>query len=125
MRAIRRAVELGDGWVPMPSPQRAAKVLHTPGLESTADLGQRIDRLRALAADAGRTDPIDVVFMPAGLDMFNRSSPDPARVLEAMSELADVGVTWATVTLPGETRTALLREVERFGSDVIGAMLPS
>jgi len=124
-RAIRRAVELGQGWVPMPSPQKAAKALRTPGLESITDLGQRIKQLRELAAERGRTDPIDVVFMPAGLDMFNKSSPDAARVLEAMTELADIGVTWATVTLPGETRADLLREVERFGSGVIGAMLQS
>ena len=124
-RAIRRAVELGNGWVPMPSPQRAAKSLRTPGLESTADLGARIEQLRAAAAEAGRSEPLDVVFMPAGLDMFNKSSPDAARVLDAMAELADVGVTWATVTLPGETRTQLLREIAYFGADVIGAMLPS
>ena len=124
-RAIRRAVELGDGWVPMPSPQRAAKALRTPGLESTADLGARIAQLHAVAAEAGRREPLDVVFMPAGLDMFNKSSPDAARVLESMTELADLGVTWATVTLPGETRADLLREIDRFGADVIGAMLRS
>ena len=124
-RAIRRAVELGDGWVPMPSPQRAAKALRTPGLETTADLGARIEKLRALAAEAGRSDPLDVVFMPAGLDMFNKSSPDIARVLEAMAELDSIGVTWATVTLPGETRVQLLREIDLFGAGIIGAMLKS
>ena len=122
-RAIRRAVELGDGWVPMPSPQRAAKALRTPGLETIADLGERIARLRQLAEERGRTEPLDVVFMPAGLDMFNKSSPDAGKVLASMSELGDIGGTWATVTLPGETRAELLREIERFGSDVIGAML--
>jgi probable F420-dependent oxidoreductase len=124
-RAMRRVVELGDGWVPMPSPQRAAKALRTPGLESTADLARRIEALRAMADEDGRREPLDIVFMPAGLDMFNKSSPEPGRVLEAMTELADVGVTWATVTLPGETRAELLREIERFGADVIGAMLAS
>ena len=124
-RAIRRAVELGDGWVPMPSPQRAAKALRTPGLETTADLGQRIERLRELAAERGRTDALDVVFIPAGLDMFNRSSPDAEQVVDAVGQLAEVGVTWATVTLPGETRGALLTEIERFGAGVINAMLRS
>jgi probable F420-dependent oxidoreductase len=126
MRAVRRVVELGDGWGPMPSPQRAAKSLHTPGIESTDVLAERIGVLHQLAVEAGR-DPkaLDVAFMPAGLDMFNRASPDPPRVLDEVHVLADAGVTWATVTLPGETRTALLDEIERFGADVIGAMLPS
>src|SRR4051812_3500539 len=52
-RAIRRAVELGDGWVPMPSPAKAAKALRTPGVESLADLGERITMLRELADAAG------------------------------------------------------------------------
>src|SRR3954470_578500 len=67
-RAIRRAVELGQGWVPMPSPAAAAAHLHTPGLESHDELRVRIDYLREQSAAAGRTAPIDIAFMPAGLD---------------------------------------------------------
>jgi probable F420-dependent oxidoreductase len=124
-RAIRRAVELGDGWVPMPSPKRAARALRAPGLETIDALGERIELMRSMAAQAGRQDPLDVVFMPAGLDMFNTSSPDAVRVRDALDELAGIGVTWATVTLPGETRAELLGEIDRFGADVISAMLRS
>jgi probable F420-dependent oxidoreductase len=123
-RAIRRAVELGDGWVPMPSPQKAAKTLRTPGLESIAQLRERIEMLRGVAEEAGRTAPLDIVFMPSGLDMFNRARPDATAVLDELHELASIGVTWATVTLPGETRAELLGEVERFGADVIAALTP-
>ena len=118
-RAIRRAVELGDGWVPMPSPARAAKTLRTPGLESIDDLAARIATLHRIADDVGRTAPLDVAFMPAGLDMFNRAAPEPGRVVDEMHALAGVGVTWATVTLPGESRAELLREIDRFGSAVL------
>ena len=119
-RAIRRVVELGNGWVPMPSPQRASKALRTPGLETTEALAERIALMRQLAAESGRSDSLDVVFMPAGLDMFNRASPDAARVLDELHGLADVGVTWATVTLPGDSRVDLLAEIDRFGRDVSG-----
>ena len=121
-RAIRRAVELGNGWVPMPSPQRASKALRTPGLESTAALAERVALLQQLATEAGRDDPLDIVFMPAGLDMFNRASPDPSQVLDELHALSDLGVTWATVTLPGDTRAALLAEIHRFGADVIARL---
>ena len=121
-RAIRRAVELGDGWVPMPSPRRAAKALHTPGLESIDDLRQRIELMTRMADDVNRTAPLDVVFMPSGLDMFNRASPDAGAVLEELHVLSGIGVTWATVTLPGETRADLLREIEAFGADVIAPL---
>jgi probable F420-dependent oxidoreductase len=121
-RAIRRAVELGDGWVPMPSPAKAAKALRTPGLESHDELAARIALLRELAAEAGRTDPLDVVFMPSGLDMFAKASPDHVQVLDDVHALAALGVTWATVTLPGDTRADLLREIEEFGTAVIGRL---
>jgi probable F420-dependent oxidoreductase len=121
-RAIRRAVELGDGWVPMPSPAKASKVLRTPGLESIDQLAERVALLRRLAAEAGRTDPLDVVFMPSGLDMFARAAPPPGQVVDELAALAEVGVTWATVTLPGETRADLLRSVEAFGAGVIARL---
>jgi probable F420-dependent oxidoreductase len=118
-RAIRRVVELGNGWVPMPSPAKASGALRTPGLESIDELAARVAILRQLAAEAGRTDPIDIAFMPAGLDMFARAAPEPAQVVDEMGRLAEVGVTWATVTLPGETRADLLREIDRFGTNVL------
>src|SRR3954468_20094580 len=75
-RAIRRAVELGQGWVPMPSPAAAAAPLRTPGLESLDDLRARLDYLREQCAAVGR-DPaeLDVAFMPSGLDMFAKAAP--------------------------------------------------
>jgi probable F420-dependent oxidoreductase len=118
-RAIRRAVELGDGWVPMPSPAKAAKALRTPGLESHDELAARIALLRELAAEAGRQQPLDVVFMPSRLDMFAKATPDHAKVVDDLHALAALGVTWATVTLPGETRSALLREIEAFARAVL------
>lgn len=121
-RAIRRVVELGDGWVPMPSPKRAAGALRTPGLESLDDLAERISLLHGLTAEAGRTDKPDIAFMPAGLDMFAKATPDPGRVLAEVQALAEIGVTWATVTLPGENRADLLGQIERFGSDVIARL---
>ena len=121
-RAIRRAVEHGDGWVPMPSPQRAAKALRTPGIESVDDLRARISLMHDLAAEAGRPVPRDVVFMPSGLDMFAPAPPPAAAVVDELHALADAGVTWATVCLPADTRAELLRQVEAFGRDVIAAV---
>ncbi|HET7531020.1 MAG TPA: LLM class flavin-dependent oxidoreductase, partial [Mycobacteriales bacterium] len=122
-RAIRRAVELGQGWVPMPSPAAAAGHLRTPGLESVDDLRVRLDHLREQCAAAGR-DPaeLDVCFMPSGLDMFADAAADPARVLDDITALAAIGVTWATVTLPADTRHDLLAAIDAFGDDVIARL---
>jgi hypothetical protein len=106
----------------MPSPARAAKALRTPGLETPAELAGRIALLREVADEAGRTAPLDVVFMPSGLDMFSRAEPDPDRVVDDLHALAALGVTWATVTLPGDTRRALLHAVETFGDRVLSRL---
>ena len=119
-RAIRRAVELGRGWVPMPSPASAATHLRTPGLESLDDLSERMSYLREQCDAAGRdVGEIDVAFMPSGLDMFARATPDAARVVDDIGALAAIGVTWVTVALPADTRADLLREIDAFGRDVI------
>ena len=119
-RAIRRAVELGQGWVPMPSPAAAAGHLRTPGLESLDDLRSRIDYLREQCAAAGRDSrELDICFMPSGLDMFAKAAPDSAKVVDDITALAELGVTWVTVTLPADTRRDLLSAIESFGRDVL------
>jgi len=124
-RAIRRAVELGQGWVPMPSPAAAATHLRTPGLESLDDLRTRIDYLHEQCAVAGRdSGDLDICFMPSGLDMFAKATPDAAKVVDDIAALAGLGVTWATVALPAETRSELIDAIESFGHDVIAQLGP-
>jgi probable F420-dependent oxidoreductase len=121
-RAMRRAVELGDGWAPMPSPARASRRLHTPGLETVDELAARVDELHAMAREAGRTAPLDIVFMPSGLDMFSDGALDAGPVVESIEVLASAGVTYATATLPGGTRAQLLANLATFGDEVLPAI---
>ena len=118
-RAMRRAVELGNAWAPMPSPARASRRLHTPGIETLDELAARIDELHEMAAVAGRTDPLEVVFMPMGLDMFANAPLEPERVIDSIRALAEAGVTYATTTLPGETRSQLLANLAEFGEEIL------
>lgn len=119
MRALRRAVENADGWAPMPSPAKAEKRLHTPALASIDDLAVRIDRARDHAADVGRTEPLEIVFMPLGLDMFTNAPVDPAPVVESIRALAAVGVTYVTTSVPGDRRDEVLANVAVFGDEIL------
>jgi probable F420-dependent oxidoreductase len=121
-RAIRRAVTLADGWVPMPSPARATRRLRTPPIETVEDLGVRIAFARDAARDAGRTDPLEIAFMPIGLDMFTNAPLDPAAVLDSVGALAVVGVTHACINVPGDTRREFRANLDLLGSEVIPAL---
>jgi hypothetical protein len=120
-RAMRRVVELADGWAPMPSPAKASRRLHTPGLETVEALGERIEVLLGMAREAGRTDPIEIVFMPIGLDMFRDGPVEPGPIVESIRTLAAVGVTYATATVPGHTRAQLLANLATFRDEVLPA----
>jgi probable F420-dependent oxidoreductase len=118
-RAIRRAVDVADGWMPFPTPAGVEGALRTASISSVADLAERIGYLRTYADEVGRTAPLDVCFTPFGLGMHDAAGFDPARVVDEIAALAAVGVTWCTVALPGGTRRDFLEAADRFGSDVL------
>jgi len=118
-RAIRRAVELADGWVPMPNPARSAARRHTPALETLDDLRARIIEAHEVAAAVGRTAPLEIVFMPLGLDMFTNAPVVPETVVASIRDLATVGVTYVTTSVPGETRAEVLANLEAFRDSIL------
>ncbi len=118
-RAIRRAVELADGWCPFPNPARLAARTRTAPLESAEDLATSLEHAREHAAAIGRSAPLTVCFVPEGLSMGGRSEVDEERVVASMQELGAIGVDWVSVALPGETMDAQLDAIERFGHEVL------
>jgi probable F420-dependent oxidoreductase len=118
-RAIRRAVELADGWVPMPNPARSAARRRTPALETLDDLHARIQEAQKASTAAGRTAPLEIVFMPLGLDMFTNAPVVPDAVIESIQALATVGVTYVTTSVPGETRAEVLANLAIFRDAII------
>jgi alkanesulfonate monooxygenase SsuD/methylene tetrahydromethanopterin reductase-like flavin-dependent oxidoreductase (luciferase family) len=118
-RAIRRAAELGDGWMPMPNPARSAARRRTPALETVDELAARIDLAREARAAAGGP-PLEIVFIPRGLDMLSDDARfDAGAVRESIAELTQVGVTGFNVAVGGADLSGLLAEVARFGREVI------
>jgi probable F420-dependent oxidoreductase len=120
-RAIRRAVEHAQGWSPMPSSKKASGLLSTPGLETVADLAERIELARQLAAEVGRTAPLDVIYVPRTMAAFGGKvgqwSADA--VLAEANELAEAGVTWLALNLPAASRHGWQEEVDRFAEAVL------
>jgi probable F420-dependent oxidoreductase len=113
-RAIRRAVELGDGWSPFPNSAKVAERTATAALETSADLSRALEYAAEYAESIGRTEPLTVVFIPDGLTMSGQGDLDEARIIESIGELAEVGVSWVTVALPGDTRHQQRAAIDQF-----------
>jgi hypothetical protein len=51
--------------------------------------------------------------------MFTNAGVDAEMVVESTRAMADVGVTYATVTLPGDDRDSFLANLTAFGEQVL------
>ncbi len=119
--AIRRAVELGDGWLPFPTPAHLVPHMRTAKIESLDDLAGRLAFAREHAAAVGRSEPLDVCFVPFGFEVFAHEPPDPARFAEHVAELEGLGVTWLAITVPCGTRAEFLDKLAAFGAAHLGS----
>lgn len=120
--ARARVATGGDGWNPFPAPATLARTAKTPVLETIDDLAGMLDDLWRRVGEADR-DPasIDVAFMTerGGSPATDAFDADAHR--EGLDELADLGVTWNSVGIPGDSLEHALETVERYGEQVIKA----
>ncbi|MGH0030327.1 MAG: LLM class F420-dependent oxidoreductase [Myxococcota bacterium] len=114
-RAIRRAVLLGDGWIPFPTAGIAPGRVRTAAIETLDDLAERIAYLRDYAKQVGREAPLEICFVPFGLSMREPENVDAERFRDTVAELAALGVGWLSFSLPGKTRSDFAEGVRRVG----------
>lgn len=116
----RRVARYGDGWRPFPAPRGLASTAKTPPLEGPADLAPMLDELWVEVEAAGR-DPgaIDVSFGAGTRGRPGTEGFDPDATLEALAELATLGVTWADVSVPSSSLDQSLEALVQFGESVI------
>ncbi len=124
-KAMERAVLHAEGWSPFPLPRNFAGRTRTAAIETAADLGEKIERLREMAARAGRSEPLDVNFVPFGFGMNTRQALDAPAFLEQVAALEAVGVTWLSLGLPGASRSEYIDSVADFGQSVIARFASS
>ena len=106
--------------MPFPAPRGLAATARTVPLETLDDLRSMLEDLRRQAEFAGR-DPseLDVSFMT--LSGGNPADEDfnPEAHLEALDELAGLGVTWCAAGIPGDSLSHALEALHRYGESVI------
>jgi probable F420-dependent oxidoreductase len=119
-RAIRRAVELGDGWIPFLTEGIVPDRVRTAQITTLAEFDERLAYARAYAEQIGRTRHLDVCFVPIGLRMQAPEKIDPSAFAESIDALGRRGVTWVTLGLPHlPTRAEYCDAVARFGDHLL------
>jgi len=117
----QRVAAVGDGWAPFPADPLLATTAKTPTLQTVDDLAEMLDELWVWVEEAGR-DPsaIDVAFgTSAGGDPTAADFDADAR-LEALDQLAGLGVTWSGMGVPSTSLDDALAALEAAGERVIG-----
>jgi probable F420-dependent oxidoreductase len=118
-RAMRRAVESADGWVPMLAPAAFSGRVRSRPIATIEDLAVRISEARAHAESIGREGPFDVAFSPVGSGM---APPRAERLVSHVAELASAGVTFLNGGVPGDSLAEILDNIAWFGSEVLPAI---
>jgi probable F420-dependent oxidoreductase len=121
-RAMRRAVEHADGWLPFPAPARMAKRVHTAPMESEADLAAGLAQLREMAERAGRSTPLDVCAAPFELAYGAKELPASSQLLDTAGRFAAQGIGWLILTPPARTRAEFLGGAAKLGAEVIAKL---
>lgn len=116
-RAIRRAVERGQGWHPFPAPAKLASHARTAAMESLDDLRAGLAFAREHAKAIGRSEPLDVCLVPFGFGMGSDAS-DLARLRDEIPRYDEAGVTWLAFTLPAPGRAAWCDAVATLGDSL-------
>jgi probable F420-dependent oxidoreductase len=117
--AMRRAAEHAQGWSPFPIAGELAGRTRTASIETVDDLRERIGYLNDYAKSVGRSEALDVNFVPFGSRMNSQQPLDTKAFREQVAELESVGVTWLSLGVPGRSRDEYLDSVARFGAEVI------
>ena len=118
-RAIRRAVDHGDAWLPFLSPELLSKTSRTAQLDSFDELQRRVDYMHEYCEKTGRSQPPEIAFTPLSAGRSSEDRWEPAQVLDQIPQLGDLGVTWLVVSVPCTARSEFIENAQRYGEEVV------
>jgi probable F420-dependent oxidoreductase len=119
--AMKRAITYGNGWSPFPASRGMAAAVDTAAIADVVSLSYAIQRLHTMAAEAGRTDQLDVCFTPFS-HPGHKHNVDPEGFAIEARDLAEAGVTWLAFHLPAPSINEFCDTVREFGVAIAGRM---
>jgi probable F420-dependent oxidoreductase len=120
-RAIRRAVDLADGWLPMPNPRALGARRRSAHLETVDELAALLTYADRYRTENGRADALEVSVMPISVPGPGMAEYAPAAFIEHAGELASLGIAGIVLMVPASTRARLMDAIASFGTEVVAA----
>ena len=119
-RAIRRAVELADGWYPFFTVGGVSTTTtRTADITNEEELAKALDYMNAHCEKVGReTAPIVAI----GSIVKPGESWTPQMIIDRAGSFAEMGLSAAGMNIEGRTRAEYCDNAERFGVDVIAKL---
>lgn len=119
-QARRRVARYAQGWNPFPASPRLAERAKTLSVQTPEQLSVLLDDLWLQVEAAGRDrSEIDVQFVNRAGGLPAHDDFDAGAHLDALHELAAMGVTWTSVATPGDSVDHAIETLERYGKRVI------
>jgi len=120
-RARQRVAAHGDGWAPFAAPAALAGTARTAAMDTVEALAAGVEDLKRRCEEAGRDfSGMDVCFSNLVGGRVGYADFEPGAYLDGLGRLAEVGVTWTQVALPGDSLAHAIEAIEQFGESVIG-----
>ena len=121
-QAIRRAVELGDGWNPFLTSKVDLNSTRTAAFTGEADLSAAKSYLDAHSEKIGRTTAPEIVL---GSIVTPGEQWTPAMLVDRIGRYQEIGVSALAVTVSGRTRSEWCDNAEHIGAEVIAKLSPA
>ncbi len=118
-RAIRRAVELGDGWNPFFTGASVPTTARTAAMSGPEDLAAGIAYMSRHCESVGRKELPAVVV---GSVTSPGESWNPQLIVDTLGRLTQLGVDGAAAHIEGRTRAEWCDNAERFGAEVLAKL---
>lgn len=119
-RAIRRAVELADGWYPFFTVGGVnTATTRTADITNLDDLARALDYMHGHCAKVGRATPPSVAV---GSCVMPGESWTPQLIVDRAARFAEMGVYAVGMNIEGRSRAEWCDNAEKFGAEVIAKL---
>ncbi len=118
-RAIRRVVEMADGWNPFFTPAQVSSTARTAAMTSELDLADGIAYMREHCEKVGRNN-LPQIFLASITQPGEKWTPP--QLIDKIGKFKEMGVIGAGISIDGKTRAEWCDNAARFGAEVIAKL---